>query len=364
MPFGQIEDRNLQGVRNLITGFTDRYLRNEMARQQAERDRLDREAANRVVNTWAEAIKPTDKGVPTADQVYAGMGQALNVAGPNAGPRTRAAVGDVHNQATLYPGFHPQPRIDTSVTPYEDWRRQRPVRTVDDWLNENTDQSIRKTQEGKPEIYRWVTKNVNGVNILMPQYGYLRKDGTYRQVDVKGFSPQPNANGPAGGPPLAKDVEKYRDRYLTANEVVGQVEDYYGKDMLTQWRGELTADPDYAAMMRTPEGQWDLAFQGMDKTKATKIKALLAYERALSTKESAGRLLNGLSYAVDTDTGELRRVNPAGLKKSNPGRPKEPGAQPPPAQTLSAEDQEAITWAKANRGNPDAEQILKIHGIK
>jgi hypothetical protein len=30
----------------------------------------------------------------------------------------------------------------------------------------------------------------------------------------------------------------------------------------------------------------------------------------------------------------------------------------------SSEDQEAIEWAKQNRGNPDAENILKLHGVK
>lgn len=34
------------------------------------------------------------------------------------------------------------------------------------------------------------------------------------------------------------------------------------------------------------------------------------------------------------------------------------------ADTVSSEDQQAIQWARQNRGNPDAEQILQLHGIK
>lgn len=44
----------------------------------------------------------------------------------------------------------------------------------------------------------------------------------------------------------------------------------------------------------------------------------------------------------------------------DPGTPQESA----PASGLSSEDQQAVNWAKSNRGNADAEQILKLHGIK
>lgn len=39
-------------------------------------------------------------------------------------------------------------------------------------------------------------------------------------------------------------------------------------------------------------------------------------------------------------------------------------ASPPPSQTISPQDMEAIHWAQKNKSDPRSQQILKMHGIK
>lgn len=62
---------------------------------------------------------------------------------------------------------------------------------------------------------------------------------------------------------------------------------------------------------------------------------------------------------------ELYGPKPAKGMMAPTGQPgsMQPGA-PQPQQQLTPQDQRAIQWAQSNRGNPDAEQILKLHGIK
>jgi hypothetical protein len=43
---------------------------------------------------------------------------------------------------------------------------------------------------------------------------------------------------------------------------------------------------------------------------------------------------------------------------------KTPAPSAPQSKQLSDEDKQAIEWAKANRGNPDADAILALHGVK
>jgi hypothetical protein len=374
MPFGQKDTQDLTTIRRLVEGFADRYTRNEMARIQNQRERADREAESRVIETFAQAIRPRTTKVraagptmpggeepsaflttqPRPEDVYAGVVGAT-AAGRGGGPRTQQAIANAEKQAGLWKQF----RGDTSTSPFELWRQQNPDAPVEKYFSMQTEQAVTRNRESKPEIVGWENRMVNGVNMLMPITGFVGDDGSVRRVDPKAFHPQLSSSAPGGGgSEREKNLEKLRQEYLNRNELVGQTEDYYGKEDLTKWREELKADVDYTSLLNTPEGTAQLALQGMDKTKAHKINALLQYEKNLAKKESTGRSLNGLGFAVDADTGELRKANPKQIKATNPSRPKE--AKGP----LSNEDREAVAWAKANRSDPRAKKILDMHGVK
>jgi hypothetical protein len=152
-------------------------------------------------------------------------------------------------------------------------------------------------------------------------YNLYKDPATHKTVWEKTEVRAPESKVGAGKEtPQARNAEKYRAAYLASNQDVTNIEQYYGKDKLSAWREELKKDPeaqnfaglegyDFAKAME------EYAAQSAEKAaKAEKIKALKAYEKSLSSKQSHAKMLNGLGYQVDEDTGELNKVNPKAAK--------------------------------------------------
>lgn len=297
MAFGSIDWRQLDRTAQGIAQFGQNQLRNDVTRVQVEQDHADRANAEATYGRFKQKIQdalPKEGKAPNYDVLFSAAAEAGEGFARTGGRHSQASALSIHQMLDDLVKIHP-PQARTVKPEYRDV----------------------VGPDGLPEI-----KTVNGIKVKHQEIIHPESGAVMGQNWLKMDAEHPKA--PAGGRGTdqeKKNVEKYRVDYLKENQSVSNMETYYGKDRLSQWREELKADPEAQAIMGKSGMDFDKALEEMiaqnasKAEKATKIKALNAYEKSLANKQAHHKALNGLGYRVDDETGELITVNPKEAKK-------------------------------------------------